>query len=151
MVTSAMVLVDSDGNILGCHAYGKPADSGYDFPKGLVDEGETDFEAACRELKEETGLTIGHLRENGLLVLPQPVDCGVYKHNREKMIHLFVCPLKRIPTEGLKCDSYFELYGKKFPEVDGYRVVPKSERSVFNKVLWNKFGIIDEVVSDVKF
>jgi bis(5'-nucleosidyl)-tetraphosphatase len=26
------------------------------FPKGHKDEGESDFEAACRELKEETGL-----------------------------------------------------------------------------------------------
>jgi len=29
----------------------------WDFPKGLVEPGEEPFEAACREVKEETGLT----------------------------------------------------------------------------------------------
>ena len=29
----------------------------WDFPKGLVEPGEEPFEAACREVREETGLT----------------------------------------------------------------------------------------------
>ena len=151
MITSAMVLIDRKGNILGCHAYGRPSDTGYDFPKGLVDEGETDFEAACRELKEETGLTLGLLYRKNLLVTAQPIDCGVHKHNREKNIHLYVCPVKGFPLADLKCTSYFELHGKQFPEVDSYSVISKEDRKMFNKVLWNKFDIIDKAVSDVEF
>ena len=44
-VTAAIVIIDKYGNILGCHATGKPKGMGYDFPKGLVEEGESDKDA----------------------------------------------------------------------------------------------------------
>ena len=48
-ITSAVVIIDSEGNILGCHGTGKPAGRGYDFPKGCVEEDEADIAAAIRE------------------------------------------------------------------------------------------------------
>ena len=57
-ITAAVVIIDKDGNILGCHGTGKPKDNGYDFPKGCVEEGETDEFAAARELKEEANIYI---------------------------------------------------------------------------------------------
>ena len=143
-----MVMIDRDGNILGCHGTGKPKDSGYDFPKGCVDEGETDFEAACRELKEETGLSMELLRDGGFLATDEVIDLGVYRHNREKNIHIFVCPVNGIPMDKLVCNSFFELHGRQIPEVDGYRMIGKDERSMFNRVLWNKFDMIDECINN---
>ena len=35
----------------------------YNFPAGLIDEGETVTEAAARELREETGLTLTEIKE----------------------------------------------------------------------------------------
>ena len=133
-VTSAIVIIDKYGNILGCHATGKPKGMGYDFPKGLVEEGESDKDAAIRELWEETDITLKHPE--------RLIDCGVHPHNKEKDIHIFLYQTDYFPSP-LKCNSFFELNGKKIPEVDSYMVISKNQRGMFNKVLQNKFEIID--------
>ena len=56
-ITAAIVMIDQDGNIRGCHGTGKPEGKGYDFPKGEVEDGESDIAGAIRELREETGYT----------------------------------------------------------------------------------------------
>ena len=107
--TCAMILINQNGDILACHGTGKPKDTGYDFPKGCVDdENESHFEAACRELKEETGLTIEQLELDGLTVSEYIIDGGVYQHNHEKNIHLFLCPVKNFPDLAtLNCTTFF--------------------------------------------
>ena len=48
-----------DGDILVCKEFRYPLnDFCYEFPAGLIDEGETPEEAATRELMEETGLEV---------------------------------------------------------------------------------------------
>ena len=138
-VTSAIVIIDRDGNILGCHATGKPKGTGYDFPKGLVEEGESDRDAAIRELWEETDITLKHPE--------RLIDCGVHPHNREKVIHIFLYQTDYLPGPW-KCNSFFELNGHKIPEVDSYMVISKKQRGMFNKVLQDKFEIIDSFNSD---
>ena len=134
-VTAAVVIINRDGDILGCHGTGKPKDSGFDFPKGLVEPGETDVQAAIRELLEETGQ---YAIEDDL------IDCGIHPHNKEKNIHIFIYPTFWFPEiKQLKCNSFFELKGKQYPEVDDYRIIKKDERHLFNKVLQDKFEIID--------
>ena len=135
-ITAAVVIIDSEGNILACHGTGKPKDSGYDFPKGCIEEKEADIAAAVRELREETDI---YLDDSYRLI-----DAGIHPHNKEKNIHLFIYKTNHFPPlEQLKCSTYFERYGKQFPEVDSYKIISKSERGMFNKVLQNKFEIID--------
>ncbi|MBQ3416079.1 MAG: NUDIX hydrolase [Clostridia bacterium] len=137
-VTAAIVIIDEAGNILGCHGTGKPKESGYDFPKGEVEAEEADISAAVRELREETDI---YFLDYDICRL---IDAGVHPHNKEKDIHIFIYRTNYFPDlNTLKCSTFFERYGKKFPEVDGYRIISKSERGMFNKVLQNKFDIID--------
>lgn len=138
--TAAIVMIDPDGNILACHAYGRKENEGYDFPKGCVDEGEDDLQAAIRELREETDI---HLLDYDRARI---IDCGVYPHNKEKNIHIFLYKTTYFPDlSQLKCTSYFEVNGKRFPEMDGYKIISKEERWMFNKVLQNKFELIDKI------
>ena len=135
-VTAAVVMIDNDGNILGCHGTGKPKDYGFDFPKGEVEKGESDIDAAIRELREETGF---------ILSKDNLIDIGVYPHNSKKDIHLFLCKMKELPNpQYLKCDSFFEANGKQIPEVDFYEIISKDNRKKFNMILQNKFEIIDK-------
>ena len=133
-ITSAIVIINSNNEILGCHGFGKPKDYGYDFPKGLVNQGESDIDAAKRECLEETDYQVkGDL-----------IDYGVHPHNKEKEIHLFVLHTDDVDITKLKCNSYFERDGKQYPEVDGYKWIGKDERHLFNKVLQKQFNVIDE-------
>lgn len=135
-ITAAVVLINAIGSILGCHGTGKPKDQGFDFPKGLVEENETDIEAALRELREETDIT---------LCKDDLIDCGIHPHNKEKNIHIFLFKINEFPdVKYLKCKSYFELNGKNIPEVDYFEIIPREERHKFNKVLQNKFELIDK-------
>lgn len=141
-ITAAVVMIDKDGNILGCHGTGKPKNYGFDFPKGEVDDGERDIDAAIRELHEETSIILS--RDNLL-------DIGVYPHNKKKDIHLFLCKVNELPNpKYLKCTSFFELNGKQIPEVDFYEIISKENRNKFNMVLQNKFEIIDEKFGNFK-
>ena len=136
-VTAAVVIIDPEGNILGCHATGRKENEGYDFPKGMVEEGEDDLAAAVRELGEETGIFLGKDKT-------RLIDLGVHPHNKEKDIHIFLFKVNKFPPmELLKCESYFEQNGRKLPEVNGFRIIPKEKRHMFNKVLHDKFNIID--------
>ena len=136
-VTAAVVIINSSGDILGCKVTGKNT---YDFPKGCVDDGECDIDAAFRELYEETGIRVMAPETYGNII-----DCGVHNHNREKNIHIFLWRTESFPDlSALECVSCFERDGKMIPEVNGYKIISKSERNLFNRILWDKFPLIDK-------
>lgn len=139
LVTAAIVMIDKEGNILACHATGRKMDTGWDFPKGCVEEGEEHLQAAIRELREETDI---HLLDYDRARIK---DLGVFPHNKEKDIHIFLYQTTWFPNlSELKCTSFFEHNGEQIPEVNAYKIISKKERHLFNKVLQNKFEIIDK-------
>ena len=52
-------IVFKDGKVLIIHS---PSRNTYSFPKGTIDEGETNEQTALREVKEETGYNVRILR-----------------------------------------------------------------------------------------
>lgn len=112
----------TDGSkFLVCHVAGRKF---YDIPKGIVMPDEEPIVACVRETEEETGLK---LEPEGLR------DLGVYEYTREKNLHLFLMMEGDLPsTLGMKCSSYFEdKYGRKLPEVDGYRYISSDEKHLY--------------------
>lgn len=140
MVTCALVMINSAGDILACHPNGNKKDQDYDFPKGCAEENESDMLAAIRELQEETDIYLLDYDSYKL------IDCGVHPHNKSKNIHIFLCKTEYFPPlEQLKCTSLCEKYGGYLvPEINGYAIIKKADRNKFMKVLQNKFDIIDK-------
>ena len=117
MQTTCGVLITDGTNLLVCH----PTNGAkWDIPKGKQDLGEDDITTACRELWEETGLTVN---PNFLTPL------GIYPYKLGKQLSLFLNLVSVMPdVKKLVCNSYFETKdGKKLPEMNAYKVVPYSE------------------------
>ena len=103
---AVIVISEADDRILIGHApnaANKP--NSWDFPKGHIQEGEEPITAAVRELYEETGLIIapGDLTE-----------LNTIRYNGGT-ITFYKVYLPSIVTD-LKCNSYFEMWGKRMPE-----------------------------------
>lgn len=122
-VTCAVAIIDQENNILLAHPTGSKHVGGWSLPKGLRDPHETESEAACREVLEETGLRI----------TPESLtDLGRFPYTAEKDYRLFSCRVKApINTKSLLCESTFERDGVQIPEVDRYMVVPLVEAIVY--------------------
>ena len=140
MITCGIVIINSEGDILACHPNGNKKDQDYDIPKGCANEGETDLQAAIRELREETDIYFLDYDHSRI------IDCGIYPHNKSKNIHLFLYKTTWFPElSQLKCSSLCKKWGNYMvPEVNGYAIIKKNERHKFMNVLQNKFEIIDK-------
>ena len=107
-------IVATDNGWLLCH----PTNSAnnWDLPKGVAEEGEHHFQAAMRELKEETGLELN-------CFAPQPIDLGQHPYNKDKDLHLFYLQLEQVNTKVMHCSSMvLNEKGPDFPEMDAFAV-----------------------------
>ena len=114
---AVIVISEADDRILIGHApnvANKP--NSWDFPKGHIQEGEEPITAAVRELYEETGLVIapGDLTE-----------LNTIRYNGGT-ITFYKVYLPSIVID-LKCNSYFEMWGKRMPEFSKFDWVPADQ------------------------
>lgn len=89
-------IIIKDGKVLLVHQNNDV----WGFPKGHMEEGETEVETAIREVKEETNLDI-ELDENKKYELSYTTDCGKYK-----TVVLFIA--KPISNDIVKQDNEIE-------------------------------------------
>jgi 8-oxo-dGTP pyrophosphatase MutT (NUDIX family) len=116
---SAGVVVTDGSNILLCHVTGS---NHWDLPKGKVDPGETNLDAAVRELYEETSIRVSADRL---------IDLGIFQYKRNKDLSLWLYPVDQIPDPaGLDCLSTFE----------SGKGIHKKEMDGFASVRWEKIG-----------
>ena len=113
------IIRDYNKNILIGHTtFGK----GWDIPKGVSEEGEHYLDTAIRELKEEFNLQFDEFEFEQL---------GRFEYNKEKDLFLYEVVLfdlrKQIKLKDLKCTSTFEMYGKKFSEINKYKIIHLNE------------------------
>jgi 8-oxo-dGTP pyrophosphatase MutT (NUDIX family) len=129
-VVSAGVLIQSGDKYLLCHATGHGADKGWGLPKGRVDAGESDRQAAVRETQEECGLDIPEDRI-------EPLTQVKYRSwdGEDKVMKLLKIFIYRgdasLQKQKLVCSTYFnpskENPNIKLPEVDGFKWLTAEE------------------------
>lgn len=132
------VLVYFENELLLGHAPNrKVEDNSWDFPKGHIEAGEDPKAAAVREVKEETNINI----------YPESLkELGTYKYSKGK-ITFYATKLAKKP-EDIKCNSYFEMWGKQLPEFNKYKWVTNDEveTHIYKNLIsiWNKLPLIEE-------
>ena len=81
---AVIAAVKNDGHMIMVKQFRKPAERVMlEVPAGKIDPGEDALTAACRELKEETGYTAGHVEK-----LTQMYPSVGYS---QEILHLFLC------------------------------------------------------------
>lgn len=128
--TCALLVSDGTSVLAGLPTGKKDGLNQYDIAgKGCLDPGETELEAAVRELQEETGLEAD----------PRSMsikDLGRFPYTREKDLHLFSLHVDEMPkAETLHCDSTFESYGRELPELSAFRIVMTDDLEWFYPAL----------------
>ena len=114
--TSCGVIVTDGPNVLLGHATRSPR---WDIPKGLTEPGESFVQAAARELKEETGLSVSPDELTAL---------GVQTYMKGKDLALFAWMPERMPEpSALTCASTFSIRGSLVPEFDRFGIFPWEE------------------------
>ncbi|ACR29327.1 NUDIX hydrolase [Burkholderia glumae] len=113
------VLLDPAGRLLLAHA---TETSHWDIPKGHIDPGESERDAALRELFEETGIALAPARL---------VDLGRFAYRSDKDLYLFAARLREDETDlsACLCTSMFpsRTTGASIPEMDAFRWVAIEE------------------------
>jgi predicted NUDIX family NTP pyrophosphohydrolase len=148
-VSSCVIIFNPEKNeILAEHPYGRPwktkdgqtATGTFSLPKGEIDENEDKFDAAVREIKEETGIKLDKKKLKYL---------GKYAYIDYKDLEMFFYLDDGIDIKKCKCDSFFEgSDGKIHPEVNGYAWANvESELNVF---FYSLQKVIKKVLVDWK-
>ena len=121
--TCGVFIINPDGHVLIAHPTNTP-DTVWSIPKGMRDDGETSFNAAIREVFEETGII---LPDDKSLYLRLPD--AFYTKNKKRLV-AFAIIHDNIDISILKCDSMvLPRPGREvvFPEIDRYMWVTPAE------------------------
>lgn len=106
MKTSAgLFIVTSGHELLICHPTNHP-DSVWTVPKGHVEYGELNIEAAYRETDEETGLSKSILEQHTISL--QYLGEEVYIHKKKKIVGYLLIVDNEIKNYPLSCRSLIE-------------------------------------------
>jgi len=117
-ITCGFFIINDKEEILLCHPTNSPHNT-FSIPKGLINDGESELEAACRETLEETGIDLLSL---GLINNYGYIGRSIYKHGKKCLVG-FYCNLN-YDIKKCICNSFVELTDSKFPEVDYFKSVP---------------------------
>jgi 8-oxo-dGTP pyrophosphatase MutT (NUDIX family) len=109
-LSCGILILTEQAELLLCHVTNQDH---WDLPKGGMHDGESPVQAALRETREETSLTL----EAAALF-----DLGRFDYRPKKDLHLFAALMPRFDLAQLFCDSRFSQWdtGQRLPEMDGY-------------------------------
>ena len=118
-VSCGVLIFDESHRLLMAHATGS---AHWDIPKGLADPGEAPIDAALRELREETGITLAPARLE---------EIGRMAYRPGKALHLFRAAVTTTECDisACVCSSFFPhpRTGRRTPEADRFRWVAAPE------------------------
>lgn len=132
-ILSAGVIVTDLKSILLCHVTGARH---WDIPKGRVDPGELEIDAAVRELYEETSIVINSSQLNFI---------GQFRYKKNKNLSLWLHKVDTMPDPStLSCISTFSTTdGTVKTEMDGFAI--PEWNSINKMVIPDMMQVLSEV------
>lgn len=120
--TCGVFVINPNKEILICHPTHHQIEI-WSIPKGHLEDGESEVDAAIRELKEESGIDI--LKVSGTSVL---IGNAKYVHGK-KQLFAFAYFLNNVYTGNLHCSSMVDMGDPNapFPEFDDFKWVKYDE------------------------
>lgn len=127
--TCGLFIINGDDEVLCLHPTRQAIDF-WSIPKGVIDEGETELEAAIRETHEECNIEF----EINALKVRQLTDQR-YKHGKKKLCSFGVLQSDNPDIDfsefKLRCNSNVPKERGGFPEVDAFGWVPIKKAKLF--------------------
>jgi len=143
MVTSAGIfLINKEGKILIGHPT-KHSNNSWSIPKGKLDEGETEYEAAVRETWEESNMDVSSVTTY------HELDKKVYNHKKKQLKPYVILetenPELDLETAEVKCNANVPEEKGGYPEMDDFKWVDVDEaRGLLHHT---QVACLDEVAS----
>lgn len=146
MERSAGIAIIYDGKVLMAHATNSPWYRSWMPPKGKIEEGETEEEAACREVEEECGITVDPSMLGVRHVIPYTKGSGGKKY---KEVYMFECRIDSLKDLGIPNLIKGELpsYMLQEDEVSNARFMGYEECKI--RALPRYIPMIDEIFSTI--
>lgn len=98
--SAGIIVILNNKRILFCHPSNAKWYGSYSFPKGGVNEGESDIDAAIREMREETSIEIG-INQISNIDSPFIVDYATKKGQKYKKLILYTSYIDSLSDIGL--------------------------------------------------
>jgi len=146
MERSAGIAIICRNQILMSHAVNAPWFKSWMPPKGKLEEGETEEEAACREVEEECGIRIDPSLLGRRHVVPYTKGPNGKKY---KEVYIFECRIQSLDEVGIPSLIRGEIpkYMLQEDELSDAKFMDKKECE--NRVLPRYLPMVDEIFSSL--
>ena len=140
MKKAAGIAIILEDRILLCHPTNSSCENTHSIPKGHIDEGETELDAALRECREEVGIDVSGMTDR--LLGPELIEYRNKKAEPHKTVAYYILRINSVSDIGLTTEVVpkEQLQAE---EVDWAGFVTKSEAS--KKILWRLKSILEKI------
>lgn len=131
--SAGVIIILDQSKVLLCHPTNAKWFGSYSFPKGQIDSGETEIQAAIRELEEETSVKIRPEQ------ITNPKDPIIVEYDRKgkkyKKLFLYTVYIKNLSEIGLT-DETIPVDKLQAAEIDwaGFISLVEAEKRIFHRV-----------------
>ena len=146
MEKSAGIAIIYNGKVLMAHATNAPWYKSWMPPKGKIEEGETEEEAACREVEEECGIKVDPSMLGVRHVIPYTRG---EKGKKYKEVYIFECKINSLEELNIPKLIKGELPSYMLQEDEISKAIFMDQEECKTRVLPRYISMVDEIFANI--